>query len=92
MLFYSSQTIGFQHLLKPSFLNTDFEGKQDSSFPYMPYMTAISFPNANNLILAFVLLNFLKKTDHSHMNMISYLISLKCIQEIQICGVWNPSV
>lgn len=22
--------------------------------------------------------------------MISYLISLKCIQEIQICGVWNP--
>lgn len=25
MLFYSSQTIGSQHLLKPSFLNTDFE-------------------------------------------------------------------
>lgn len=29
-------------------------------FRYMPYKVAISFPRANNLILAFVLLNFLK--------------------------------
>lgn len=36
MLFYHSQTIGSQHLLKPSFLNTDFEEKQDSFFPYVP--------------------------------------------------------
>lgn len=50
MLFYSSQTTGSQLLLKPSFLNTDFEEKQDSFFPYVTYTAAISFPNANNLI------------------------------------------
>lgn len=46
MLFYSSQTIGSQYLLKPSFLNTDSEEKQDFFFPYVPYTTAVSFPSA----------------------------------------------
>lgn len=53
-----SQTIGSRHLLQPSFLSPDFEEELDYYFSYTPYTAAISFPNINNLILAFVLQNF----------------------------------
>lgn len=56
--YVESQTTGFQHLLQAAFLSPDFEEKLDYYFSYMPYTAAISFPNANDLILAFVPQNF----------------------------------
>lgn len=77
MSFYSSQTMSSQHLLKPPFLNTDAEEKQDSSFLTCFRKEPFSFFIAINLILAFLQLRYLKKIKGPSHEMLAYLISLK---------------